>query len=68
MWYLVRARRPRLGSALLGGLAVGLLLLFLLANRDRIYLGTEADFTGAGEAPTSRSGPATSSSSAPAPR
>jgi hypothetical protein len=52
MWYLVRARRPRLGAALLGGLAVGLLLLLLLANRDRIYLGAELAFTGAGEAPT----------------
>jgi hypothetical protein len=51
MWYLARARRPRLGPALLGGLAVGLLLLFLLANRERIYLGAEPDFTGAGEAP-----------------
>ena len=52
MWYLARGRRPRLGPALLGGLAVGLLLLFLLANRDRIYLGAEPEFTGAGEAPT----------------
>ena len=57
MWYLARARRPRLGAALLGGLAVGLLLLFLLANRDRIYLGAEAEFTGAGEAYTFEVGP-----------
>jgi hypothetical protein len=57
MWYLVRARRPRLGSALLGGFAVGLLLLFLLANRNHIHLGTQADFTGAGEAPTFEVGP-----------
>ncbi len=57
MWYLVRARRPRLGPALLGGLAIGLLLLFLLANRDRIYLGAEPDFTGAGQAPTFAVGP-----------
>ena len=49
MWYLVRARRPRLGAAVLGGLAIGLLLLFLLANRDRIYLGAELEFTGLGE-------------------
>lgn len=47
MWYLTRGRRPRLGATLLGGLAVGLLLLFLLANRDRIYLGSTAEFTGA---------------------
>jgi hypothetical protein len=52
MWYLVRARRPRLGAALLGGLAVGLLLLFLLANRNHIYLGSELAFTGAGAAHT----------------
>jgi len=52
MWHLVRARQPRLGPALLGGLAVGFLLLFLLANRDRIYLGTDEAFTGAGGAPT----------------
>ena len=68
MWYLARARRPRLGVRLLGGLAVGLLLLFLLANRERIYLGTEAEFTGPGAAMLSRSGPATSSFSAPGPR
>ena len=57
MWYLARARRPRLGAALLGGLAVGLLLLLLLANRDRIYLGAEAEFSGAGEAYTFEVGP-----------
>jgi hypothetical protein len=57
MWYLARARRPRLGAALLGGLAVGLLLLFLLANRDRIFLGTAPQFTGAGAAYTFEVGP-----------
>jgi hypothetical protein len=41
-----RARRPRLGCTLLGGLALGLLLLFLLANRERIYLGTDSIFSG----------------------
>ena len=50
-------RRPGWGGALLGGLAVGLLLLFLLANRNHIHLGTQADFTGAGEAPTFEVGP-----------
>jgi hypothetical protein len=48
----VRARRPRFGAALLGGLAVGLLLLFLLANRNHIYLGSDFAFTGAGAAHT----------------
>ena len=57
MWYVARARRPRPGAALLGGLAVGLLLLFLLANRDRIHLGSEEPFTGAGEAYTFAVGP-----------
>jgi hypothetical protein len=57
MWYLARARRPRLGAALLGGLAVGMLLLLLLANRNQIHLGAEPDFTGAGQAPTFEIGP-----------
>jgi len=57
MWYLAGARRPRLGASLLGGLAVGLLLLFLLANRNHIHLGAEPDFTGAGQAPTFEIGP-----------
>jgi hypothetical protein len=57
MWHLARARHPRLGAALLGGLALGLLLLFLLANRDRIYLGAEAAFTGTGKAYTFEVGP-----------
>ena len=57
MWYLVRARRPRLGAALLGGAAVGLLLLFLVANRERIYLGAEQAFTGAGGAYVFEVGP-----------
>ena len=57
MWYLVQARRPRLGATLLGGLAVGLLLLFLLANRNHIHLGAQPDFTGAGEAATFAIGP-----------
>ena len=57
IWCLVRARRPRLGPALLGGLAVGLLLLFLLANRNQIYLGSELAFTDAGQAPTFEVGP-----------
>jgi hypothetical protein len=57
MWYLAGTRRPRLGAALLGGLAVGLLLLFLLANRNQIHLGAEPDLTGAGDAPTFEVGP-----------
>ena len=57
MWYLARARRPRLGCTLLGGLALGLLLLLLLANRERIYLGSESSLTGPGAAFTFEVGP-----------
>jgi hypothetical protein len=39
-WYFMRARRPRLTTTALGGLALGLLLLFLVAHRDQIYLGS----------------------------
>jgi hypothetical protein len=41
-----------IGAAVLGGLALGLLLLFLLANRNHIYLGSDFAFTGAGAAHT----------------
>jgi hypothetical protein len=54
---LTGARRPRLGAALLGGIAVGLLLVFLLANRNQIYLGAQPDFASAIEAPTFEVGP-----------
>jgi hypothetical protein len=40
----MRARRPRLTTTALGGLGLGLLLLFLVAHRDQIYLGSEFDF------------------------
>jgi hypothetical protein len=43
-WYLMRARRPRLSTTLLCGLSLGLLLLFLVAHRDQIYLGSDFDF------------------------
>mgnify|MGYP001195918555 FL=1 len=39
--YVFRGQRPRLAATLAGGGAVGVLLLFLLANRDRIYYGSE---------------------------
>jgi hypothetical protein len=43
-WYLMRFRRPRLSTTMLGGLSLGLLLLFLVAHRDQIYLGSDFDF------------------------
>jgi hypothetical protein len=43
-WYFMRARRPRLTTAALGGLGLGLLLLFLVAHRNQIYLGSAFDF------------------------
>lgn len=45
-WYFMRDRRPRLTMAALGGLCLGLLLLFLVAHRDQIYLGSDFDFAG----------------------
>ena len=42
-WYLVRFRRPNLLKVLTGGLLLGLLLLFLVSNRDQIYLGSKFD-------------------------
>ena len=43
-WYFMRARRPRLTTTALGGLALGLLLLFLVTHRDQIYLGSDFGF------------------------
>jgi hypothetical protein len=43
-WYLMRSRRPRLTTTTVGGLFLGLLLLFLVAHRDQIYLGSDFDF------------------------
>jgi hypothetical protein len=46
-WYLMRSRRPRLTTTMVGGLFLGLLLLFLVAHRDQIYLGSDFDFDNA---------------------
>jgi hypothetical protein len=43
-WHLMRARRPRLSTAMIAGLSLGLLLLLLVAHRDQIYLGSDFDF------------------------
>ena len=44
-WYLNRNRRPPLLAAGAAGLAVGWLILFLVANRQSIYVGSDKEFT-----------------------
>ena len=39
-WFLVRRRRPSLALVILGATALGFLLLFLVANRGNIYIGS----------------------------
>lgn len=39
-WYMLHRRRPRLSTVLVGALAIGTLALFLVANRNHIYLGS----------------------------
>jgi hypothetical protein len=43
-WYFMHARRPRLTTAIFTGVSLGLLLLFLVAHRDQIYLGSDFEF------------------------
>jgi hypothetical protein len=43
---VLRGRRPPVWMTLAGGTAIGLALLFLLANRSRIYYGSERPLTG----------------------
>lgn len=43
--YLARNRRPSLALTATAGLAVGLLMLFLVANRSAIYLGSDQELT-----------------------
>lgn len=38
-WYLMRDRRPKLITLIIGGMAIGILALFLFSNRNEIYLG-----------------------------
>lgn len=44
-WYLARGKRPSIPTLGLAGVGVGLLMLFLVANRRAIYLGSDAEFT-----------------------
>jgi len=41
--YLSRARRPPASAVLLAGSAVGFLMLFLVANRSSIYIGSDLE-------------------------
>lgn len=43
-WYLARRKRPSLPLLAAGSVGLGLLMLFLVSNRDKIYLGS--DFSG----------------------
>ncbi|MBE9158403.1 hypothetical protein IQ265_16420 [Nodosilinea sp. LEGE 06152] len=44
-WFFVRFKRPHLRQVVLGAVALGTLMLFLVANRGSIYLGSDFDFT-----------------------
>jgi len=41
-WYMARNKRPSVPAMLASAAAVGMLLLFLVTNRDRIYVGSKA--------------------------
>jgi hypothetical protein len=45
-WYFVRFKRPRLLAVFSGAVVLGALLLFLVANRGNIYLGSSFEFEG----------------------
>lgn len=45
-WYLARKQRPSLALVFGGGAALGFLMLFLVTNRDRIYIGSEQELKG----------------------
>jgi hypothetical protein len=43
-WFIIRDKRPSLRVVLGGGMILGLLMLFLVANRRNIHLGSDFDF------------------------
>jgi hypothetical protein len=43
-WYLIRFRRPALPTVVAGGVLLGMLMLFLVANRGNIHLGSDLKF------------------------
>ncbi|MDJ0596561.1 MAG: hypothetical protein QNJ72_42440 [Pleurocapsa sp. MO_226.B13] len=47
-WHLIRMRRPNLWKTIGGAVVLGVLMIFLVTNRNQIYLGSDFDF----EAPT----------------
>ncbi len=44
-WFLYRNTRPSSITAAFGGVAIGYLILFLIANRNQIHIGSDYDFT-----------------------
>jgi hypothetical protein len=40
-WYLIRSKRPTLTQILIGSFTLGTLMLFLVANRGEIYIGSD---------------------------
>lgn len=42
-WHIFRNRRPAVLASLAGGLLLGVFLIFLVGNRDFIYLGSKED-------------------------
>jgi hypothetical protein len=42
-WYMARGKRPSLLLVLPAGMTLGLLMLFLVANRGSIYIGSDLD-------------------------
>ena len=44
-WFLYRNTRPSSVTAVLGGVAISYLILFLIANRNQIHFGSDFEFT-----------------------
>jgi len=44
-WYLYRNRRPAIVTMAVSGLAIGYFILFLVVNRQSLYLGSDFDLT-----------------------
>ena len=45
-WYFMRGTRPPAWAMLVGGTAVGVLLLLLVSNREKIYVGSSFELSG----------------------
>lgn len=43
-WFMARGRRPSLVASIPAGIALGVLMLFLVSNRNSIYLGSDLTF------------------------